>query len=87
MSLGEIPFVFALVFAGGLPAILAGALGRILVLALHRKLPVIRLAFNFGVFLLGNCVAVSSSMRLPAPPPRSPKRLGGRDLAALSRTR
>ena len=58
MSLGEIPFVFALVFAGGAPAILAGAIGRILVLALHRKLPVIRLAFNFGVFLLGNCIAV-----------------------------
>ncbi len=58
MSLAEIPFVFALVFAGGLPAILAGAIGRILVLAVHRKLPVIRLAFNFGVFLLGNCIAV-----------------------------
>jgi diguanylate cyclase (GGDEF)-like protein len=58
MSLGEIPLVFALVFAGGSAAILAGALGRILVLALHRKLPLIRLAFNFGVFLLGNCVAV-----------------------------
>ena len=58
MSLGEIPLVFALVFAGGEAAILAGALGRLLVLALHRKLPVIRLAFNFGVFLLGNCVAV-----------------------------
>ena len=58
MSLGEIPFVFALVFAGGPQAILAGAIGRIVVLALHRKLPVIRLAFNFGVFLLGNCIAV-----------------------------
>ena len=58
MSLGEIPLVFALVFAGGEAAILAGALGRLLVLALHRKLPVIRLVFNFGVFLLGNCVAV-----------------------------
>ena len=58
MSLGEIPLVFALVFAGGSAAILAGALGRLAVLALHRKLPVIRLAFNFGVFLLGNCVAV-----------------------------
>jgi diguanylate cyclase (GGDEF)-like protein len=58
MSLGEIPFVFALVFAGGPQAILAGAIGRIVVLALHRKLPVIRLAFNFGMFLLGNCIAV-----------------------------
>ena len=58
MSLGEIPLVFALVFAGGSAAILAGALGRILVLALHRKLPLIRLVFNFGVFLLGNCAAV-----------------------------
>jgi diguanylate cyclase (GGDEF)-like protein len=58
MSLGEIPFVFALMFAGGEAAILAGALGRILVLALQRKLPLIRLAFNLGVFLLGNCVAV-----------------------------
>jgi diguanylate cyclase (GGDEF)-like protein len=58
MSLAEIPFVLALVFAGGQPAILAGAIGRILVLALHRKLPVIRLAFNLGVFLLGSCIAV-----------------------------
>ena len=58
MSLGEIPFVFALVFAGGQPAILAGAIGRLLILAVHRKLPVIRLAFNFGVFGLGSCIAV-----------------------------
>jgi diguanylate cyclase (GGDEF)-like protein len=58
MSLGEIPFVFALLFAGGEPAILAGAIGRLFVLALHRKLPLIRLAFNLGVFLLGNCAAV-----------------------------
>jgi diguanylate cyclase (GGDEF)-like protein len=58
MSLSDIPLVFALVFAGGQAAILAGAIGRILVLALHRKLPPIRLAFNFGEFLLGNCVAV-----------------------------
>jgi diguanylate cyclase (GGDEF)-like protein len=58
MSLGEIPFVFALVFAGGFAAILAGAIGRILILALHRKVPPIRLAFNFGQFLLGNCIAV-----------------------------
>jgi diguanylate cyclase (GGDEF)-like protein len=58
MSLAEIPFVVALVFAGGSQAILAGAIGRIVVLAVHRKLPVIRLAFNFGLFLLGNCIAV-----------------------------
>ena len=58
MSLCEIPFVFALLFAGGQPAILAGAIGRILVLALHRKLPLIRLAFNLGVFLLGGSIAV-----------------------------
>jgi diguanylate cyclase (GGDEF)-like protein len=58
MSLGEIPLVLALVFAGGQTAILAGAIGRLLVLILHRKLPPIRLAFNFGEFLLGNCVAV-----------------------------
>ncbi|MBV9367606.1 MAG: EAL domain-containing protein [Solirubrobacterales bacterium] len=58
MSLAEIPLVFALVFAGGSATILAGAIGRILVLAFHRKLPLIRLAFNFAVFLLGNCVAV-----------------------------
>ncbi|MGH2887788.1 MAG: diguanylate cyclase domain-containing protein, partial [Solirubrobacteraceae bacterium] len=58
MSLCEIPFVFALLFAGGQPAILAGAIGRILVLVLHRKLPLIRLAFNLGVFLLGGSIAV-----------------------------
>ena len=58
MSLGEIPLVFALVFAGGHEVILAGALGRLIVLIVHRRLPPIRLAFNFGQFLLGNCVAV-----------------------------
>ncbi|HEY2595657.1 MAG TPA: sensor domain-containing diguanylate cyclase, partial [Chloroflexota bacterium] len=58
MSLGEIPLVFALVFAGGHDVILAGALGRLLVLAVHRRLPPIRLAFNLGQFLVGNCVAV-----------------------------
>jgi diguanylate cyclase (GGDEF)-like protein len=58
MSLGEIPLVFGLIFASGHDVILAGAIGRLLVLALHRRLPPIRLAFNFGQFLLGNCVAV-----------------------------
>ncbi len=58
MSLGEIPLVFALVFAGGHEVILAGALGRLFVLAVHRRLPPIRLAFNFGQFLVGNCFAV-----------------------------
>jgi diguanylate cyclase (GGDEF)-like protein len=58
MSLGEIPLVFALVFASGHDVVLAGAIGRLLVLALHRRLPPIRLAFNFGQFLLGNCIAV-----------------------------
>ncbi len=58
MSLGEIPLVFGLVFASGHDVILAGAIGRLLVLAAHRRLPPIRLAFNFGQFLLGNCLAV-----------------------------
>ena len=58
MSLGEIPLVFALLFATGQDVILAGALGRLLILVLHRRLPPIRLAFNLGQFLLGNCLAV-----------------------------
>jgi diguanylate cyclase (GGDEF)-like protein len=58
MSLGEIPLVFGLLFASGHDVILAGAIGRIAVLALHRRLPPIRLAFNFGQFLVGNCIAV-----------------------------
>ncbi|MGZ4310640.1 MAG: putative bifunctional diguanylate cyclase/phosphodiesterase [Solirubrobacteraceae bacterium] len=58
MSLGEIPLVFALVFAGGHDVILAGAIGRVIVLIVHRRLPPIRLAFNLGQFLLGNCFAV-----------------------------
>jgi diguanylate cyclase (GGDEF)-like protein len=58
MSLGDIPLVLGLVFASGHDVILAGALGRLFVLALHRKLPPIRLAFNCGQFLLGNCIAV-----------------------------
>jgi diguanylate cyclase (GGDEF)-like protein len=58
MSIGEIPLVFGLVFASGHDVILAGALGRILVLALHRRLPPIRLAFNLGQFLLGFSITV-----------------------------
>jgi diguanylate cyclase (GGDEF)-like protein len=58
MSLGEIPLVLGLVFASGHDVILAGAIGRLVVLAVHRRLPPIRLAFNFGQFLLGNCIAV-----------------------------
>jgi diguanylate cyclase (GGDEF)-like protein len=58
MSLGEIPLVFALLFATGQDVIIAGALGRLLILLLHRRLPPIRLAFNLGQFLLGNCIAV-----------------------------
>src|ERR1700744_5107254 len=58
ISLGEIPLVFGLVFASGHDVILAGAIGRLLVLGVHRRLPPIRLAFNFGQFLLGNCIAV-----------------------------
>ena len=58
MSLAEIPLVFGLLFAGGHDVVIAGAAGRLIVLVLHRRLPPIRLAFNFGQFLLGNCIAV-----------------------------
>jgi len=58
MSLAEIPLVFGLLFAGGRDVVIAGALGRLIVLVIHRRLPPIRLAFNLSQFLLGNCVAV-----------------------------
>lgn len=58
MSLAEIPLVFGLVFATGRDVILAAALGRLIILALHRRLPALRLAFNLGQFLLGTCLAV-----------------------------
>jgi diguanylate cyclase (GGDEF)-like protein len=58
LSLGEIPLVFGLIFASGQDVVVAGALGPMVVLALHRKLPPIKLAFNLGQFTLGNCVAV-----------------------------
>ena len=58
MTPGDIPLVFGLLFASGHDVILAAALGRLLVLAVHRKPPIIRLAFNFGQFLLGSCIAV-----------------------------
>ena len=58
VSLGEVPLVFGLLFATGQDVILAGVLGRLVVLAFHRKLPPIRLAFNLGLFFLGNCIAV-----------------------------
>jgi diguanylate cyclase (GGDEF)-like protein len=64
MSLAEIPLVFALLFANGHDVVIAGALGRILVLAIDRRLPPIRLLFNLGLFLLGNCLAVLIFQRL-----------------------
>jgi diguanylate cyclase (GGDEF)-like protein len=64
MSLAEIPLVFALLFANGHDVVIAGALGRILVLAIDRRLPPIRLLFNLALFLLGNCLAVLIFQRL-----------------------
>ncbi len=58
MSMGEIPLVFGLMFATGPQVVFAHALGRLAILALQRKLPPIRLAFNLGQFLLGGCVTV-----------------------------
>jgi diguanylate cyclase (GGDEF)-like protein len=58
MSLGEIPLVFALVFTGGLEVVVTYTIGRVLVLAFLRRLPPIRLAFNFGQFALGGSIAV-----------------------------
>jgi diguanylate cyclase (GGDEF)-like protein len=58
MSLAEIPLVFGLMFATGQDVILAAAVGRLVVLGIHRRLPPIRLAFNLGAFLLWSAVAV-----------------------------
>jgi diguanylate cyclase (GGDEF)-like protein len=58
MSIGEIPLVLGLVFASGQDVIVAGVIGRILVLALDRKLPPIKLVFNLGQFLVGFSIAV-----------------------------
>jgi diguanylate cyclase (GGDEF)-like protein len=58
LSLGELPLVFALIFASGQDLVVAGALGPVLVLMLDRRLPPIKLAFNLGQFCLGNCGAV-----------------------------
>ncbi len=58
MSMGEIPLVFGLLFATGPQVVFAHALGRLIILALQRKLPPLRLAFNLGQFLLGGCLAV-----------------------------
>src|ERR671936_1227070 len=58
LSLGELPLVFGLIFASGQDLVLAGALGTLAVLILHRRLPAVRLGFNLGQFWLGNCVAV-----------------------------
>ena len=58
LSLGEIPLVFGLIFASGQNVVLAGVLGPLVVMALHRKMPPIKLAFNLGQFAVGNCIAV-----------------------------
>jgi diguanylate cyclase (GGDEF)-like protein len=58
MSMGEIPLVFGLMFAAGPQVVFAHALGRLAILALQRRLPPLRLAFNLGQFLLGGCVTV-----------------------------
>src|SRR5579875_2453114 len=57
MALGEIPLVFALLYAGGWTVVIAYTGGRAFALLVLR-LPPIRLAFNAAQFALGGCLAV-----------------------------
>ncbi|HLI60023.1 MAG TPA: EAL domain-containing protein [Solirubrobacteraceae bacterium] len=57
MALGEIPLVFALLYAGGWTVVIAYTVGRAFALLVLR-LPPIRLAFNAAQFALGGCLAV-----------------------------
>ena len=56
-SLGDVPLVFGLLLASAHELVLASVLGSALVLALDRRLPPIKLAFNLGQFALSTCLA------------------------------
>ncbi|MGH2910529.1 MAG: putative bifunctional diguanylate cyclase/phosphodiesterase, partial [Solirubrobacteraceae bacterium] len=56
MALGEIPLVFALLYAGGWTVVVAYTVGRACALLILR-LPAIRLAFNAAQFALGGALA------------------------------
>jgi diguanylate cyclase (GGDEF)-like protein len=56
-SLGDVPFVFGLVFLGGDALVIAALVGTGLVWALHRRLPPVKLAFNLTQLALAVCLA------------------------------
>jgi hypothetical protein len=56
MALGEIPLVFALLYAGGWTVVVAYTVGRACALLVLRP-PAIRLAFNAAQFALGGALA------------------------------
>jgi diguanylate cyclase (GGDEF)-like protein len=57
-SLGDVPLVLGLLFAGSGDLVLGGVVGIAATLMLDRKLPLIKLAFNLAQFALATCLAV-----------------------------
>jgi diguanylate cyclase (GGDEF)-like protein len=57
-SLGDLPFVFGLLYASAFDLILGTLLGTIGVLMTERRQPPIKLVFNLGQITLGTCLAL-----------------------------
>jgi diguanylate cyclase (GGDEF)-like protein len=55
-SLGDIPLVFGLIFAGTSTLLLGGAVGIAATLLFDRRLPRVKVAFNLAQFALAACV-------------------------------
>jgi diguanylate cyclase (GGDEF)-like protein len=58
-SLGDIPFIFGLAFAGGDSLVAGALLGTGLVWALHRRLPLVKLTFNLAQLSVAASLAVA----------------------------
>jgi diguanylate cyclase (GGDEF)-like protein len=57
-SLGDVPLVFGLIFAGSADLVIGALVGTAVTLMLDRKLPPIKLIFNLAQFTLAACLAV-----------------------------
>jgi diguanylate cyclase (GGDEF)-like protein len=57
-SLGDLPFVFGLLFASASDLVLGSLIGTAAVLLFDRRLPPIKLVFNLAQFALAECLAL-----------------------------
>jgi diguanylate cyclase (GGDEF)-like protein len=64
-SLGDLPFIFGLAFATGDGLVLGALIGTGLVWGLHRRLPLVKLAFNLAQLGLAASLAVAIMHAVP----------------------